>query len=54
MMHVWRPDDCLEELTLSFHHVGLGIEFRSSGLEAGAFTSRAISLAWGFRELYFI
>lgn len=35
----WRPEDSMSELLLSFHHVGPRVKVRSSGLEAGAFTS---------------
>ena len=42
---VWRSRDHLQEVVLPFHHVGLRIELRLSGLAASPFTPRATSPA---------
>lgn len=43
--YVWKSEGKLLELVLLFHHVGPGLELRSSGLVAVSLTCRAISTA---------
>lgn len=40
---MWRSEDYSKESVLSFHHVGPGVEPRSSGLAASAFTTEPSS-----------
>jgi hypothetical protein len=41
---MWRTEDNLKKLVLSFHYVGPIIKLRSQGLAASTFTYRVITV----------
>lgn len=43
-VRMWRTEDNLKKLVLSFHYVGPIIKLRSQGLAASTFTYRVITV----------